>query len=133
MEHNHAYQKGFVPYGLAAFLIGITGGFSSVLGPAFVEDLGIAYSNTTWTALAQAMSAAACAPVLGKLGDRIGRRATLLLGIATYTMGNLLSALAGSLVFMMISRFVVGIGSAAIAPVVLAYIVTEVPPNQAAK
>ena len=133
MEHNHTYQKGFVPYGLAAFLIGITGGFSSVLGPAFVEDLGIAYSNTTWTALAQAMSAAACAPVLGKLGDRIGRRATLLLGIATYTMGNLLSALAGSLVFMMISRFVVGIGSAAIAPVVLAYIVTEFPEHAVAK
>lgn len=133
MEQNKMYQKGFFPYALAAFLIGITGGFSSVLAPAFVEDLGIAYSNTTWTALAQAMSAAACAPVLGKLGDRIGRRTTLLLGIGIYTLGNLFAALAGSLLFMLAARFIVGVGSAAIAPVILAYIVTEFPKNAVAK
>ena len=133
MRQNNTYKKGFIPYALAAFLIGIVGGFSTVLGPAFVQDIGIAYNNTTWTALAQAMSTAACAPVLGKLGDVIGRRTTLLLGIAIYGLGNGLSALADSLLFMMISRFIVGIGSAAVTPVVLAYIVTEFPPNAVAK
>ena len=133
MEQNNTYKTGFIPYALAAFLIGIVGGFSTVLGPAFVQDIGIAYNNTTWTALAQAMSTAACAPVLGKLGDVIGRRTTLLLGIAVYGIGNGISALADSLLFMMIARFIVGIGSAAITPVVLAYIVTEFPPNAVAK
>ena len=133
MEQNNTYKTGFIPYALAAFLIGIVGGFSTVLGPAFVQDIGIAYNNTTWTALAQAMSTAACAPVLGKLGDVIGRRTTLLLGIAIYGLGNGLSALADSLLFMMIARFIVGIGSAAVTPVVLAYIVTEFPPNAVAK
>ena len=133
MEQNNTYKTGFIPYALAAFLIGIVGGFSTVLGPAFVQDIGIAYNTTTWTALAQAMSTAACAPVLGKLGDVIGRRTTLLLGIAIYGLGNGLSALADSLLFMMIARFIVGIGSAAVTPVVLAYIVTEFPPNAVAK
>jgi len=133
MEQNNTYKKGFIPYALAAFLIGIVGGFSTVLGPAFVQDIGIAYNNTTWTALAQAISTAACAPVLGKLGDVIGRRTTLLLGIAVYGIGNGISALADSLLFMMIARFIVGIGSAAITPVVLAYIVTEFPQNAVAK
>ena len=133
MEQNNTYKTGFIPYALAAFLIGIVGGFSTVLGPAFVQDIGIAYNNTTWTALAQAMSTAACAPVLGKLGDVIGRRTTLLLGIAVYGIGNGISALADSLLFMMIARFIVGIGSAAITPVVLAYIVTEFPQNAVAK
>ena len=133
MGQNNAYKKGFIPYALAAFLIGIVGGFSTVLGPAFVQDIGIAYNNTTWTALAQAMSTAACAPILGKLGDVIGRRTTLLLGIAVYGIGNALSSLANSLLFMLAARFIVGIGSAAIAPVVLAYIVTEFPPNEVAK
>ena len=109
------------------------GGFSTVLGPSFVQDIGIAYNNTTWTALAQAMSTAACAPILGKVGDVIGRRTTLLLGIAVFTLGNVLSALANSLVFMMIARFVVGIGTAAMTPVIMAYIVTSFPPNQVAK
>ena len=133
MEQNNTYKTGFIPYALAAFLIGIVGGFSTVLGPAFVQDIAIAYNTTTWTALAQAMSTAACAPVLGKLGDVIGRRTTLLLGIAIYGLGNGLSALADSLLFMMIARFIVGIGSAAVTPVVLAYIVTEFPPNAVAK
>ena len=133
MEQNNAYKKGFIPYASAAFLIGIVGGFSTVLGPAFVQDIGIDYNNTTWTALAQAMSTAACAPILGKLGDVIGRRTTLLLGISVYGFGNTLSALANSLLFMLIARFIVGVGSAAIMPVVLAYIVTEFPPNEVAK
>jgi len=133
MEQNNAYKKGFIPYALAAFLIGIVGGFSTVLGPSFVQDIGIAYNNTTWTALAQAMSTAACAPILGKVGDVIGRRTTLLLGIAVFTLGNVLSALSNSLVFMMVARFVVGIGTAAMTPVIMAYIVTNFPQNQVAK
>lgn len=133
MEYNISYKRGFLPYALAALLIGLVGGFSTVLGPAFVQDIGIAYNNTTWTALAQAMTTAACAPILGKVGDVIGRIKTLLLGIVVFTLGNLLSALANSLVFMLVARFVVGIGTAAMGPVILAYIATEFPQDKIAK
>ena len=128
-----AYKRGFIPYALAALLIGLVGGFSTVLGPAFVQDIGIAYNNTTWTTLAQAMSTAACAPILGKVGDVIGRRKTLLFGIAVFTLGNILSALANSLLFMMIARFIVGVGTAAMGPVILAYIATEFPQDKIAQ
>ena len=133
VKHNISYKKGFIPYALAVFLIGMVGGFSTVLGPAFVQDLGIAYNNTTWTALAQAISTAACAPILGKVGDMIGRRVTLLLGITIFTLGNALSAMASSLLFMMVARFIVGIGTAAMSPVILAYIATEFPEDKIAK
>ncbi|MBQ2948001.1 MAG: MFS transporter [Clostridia bacterium] len=133
MEENRSYIKGFFPYALSAFLISIVGGFSAVLGPAFVQDMGIAYNNTTWTALAQAMSTAACAPILGKLGDVLGRRFTLLVGIIVYTLGNALAALAPSLTVMLIARFIVGVGSAAVAPVVLSYIITDFPPHAVAR
>ena len=128
-----AYKRGFIPYALAALLIGLVGGFSTVLGPAFVQDIGIGYNNTTWTALVQAMSTAACAPILGKVGDVIGRGKTLLLGVAVFTLGNVLSALANSLAFMLLARFVVGIGTAAMGPVILAYIATEFPQEKIAK
>ena len=128
-----AYTRGFIPYALAALLIGLVGGFSTVLGPAFVQDIGITYQNTTWTALAQAMSTAACAPILGKVGDVIGRRKTLLLGVAVFTLGNVLSALANSLGFMLAARFIVGVGTAAMGPVILAYIATEFPQEKRAK
>lgn len=125
--NTKSYLVGFLPYALAAFLIGIVGGFTTVLGPAFIKDLGLDYNNTTWTALAMSVSTAAFAPILGKLTDVIGRRITLLLGIAVFTLGNIMTAIAPSLLFMLIARFVVGIGSAAIAPVVMAYIISEFP------
>jgi len=135
MNHNlsHSYMKGFLPYGFAAFLVGIVGGLSTVLGPAFMQDMNLSYNNTTWTALSQAISTAAYAPILGKVGDIFERRKTLFLGIFVFFIGNLLSALATSLVFMLFSRFIVGIGVAAIAPTVMSYIITEFPPSQMAK
>ena len=135
MDHSKEtnYMKGFLPYALAAFLVGIVGGLSTVLGPAFMLDMNLAYNNTTWSALAQAISTAACAPILGKLGDIFGRRKTLLLGILVFTLGSILSALSASLLFLLIARFVVGIGTAAIAPTVMSYIITEFPPKQIAK
>ena len=125
--------KGFTPYALAAFLVGLVGGFTSLFSPAFVEELNLPYNNTTWTALAMAMSTAAFAPVLGKLGDLIGRKITLLIGIAVFTFGSVLTAIAPTLFFMLIARFIVGIGSAAIAPVVISYILKEFPPDKIAK
>jgi len=135
MEENISkpYMKGFIPYAFAALLVGLIGGFTAVLGPAFVSDIGIAYSNTTWTALSMAISTAALAPVMGKVADVSGRRTTMLLGIALFTLGNILTAIASSLVFMMIARFIVGAGTAAIAPVIMAYIVTEFPKEETAK
>ena len=127
------YIKGFIPYALAAFLVGLVGGFTSLFSPAFIEELNLPYNNTTWTALAMAMSTAAFAPVLGKLGDIIGRNITLLIGIIVFTAGSILTAIAPTLIFMLIARFIVGIGTAAIAPTVISYILTEFPPDKIAK
>ena len=106
MEYSNEtnYMKGFLPYALAAFLVGIVGGLSTVLGPSFMLDMNLAYNNTTWSALAQAISTAACAPILGKLGDIFGRRKTLLLGILVFTLGSILSALSTSLLFLLVAK-----------------------------
>ena len=127
------YQKGFIPFAIAALLVSLIGGFTAVLGPAFVAEAGIDYNNTTWISLALAMSSAACAPILGKLCDVFGRRTTLLSGIAVFAAGNVLTAIAPSLPVMLGARFVVGIGTAAISPVVMSYIVTQYPPDKMAK
>lgn len=133
MEHRFSYAKGFIPYALCAFLIGFVGGFSTVLGPAFVSDMGLAYNATTWSALAQAISTAACAPILGKLGDRIGRKTMLLFGAGLFTLGNLLTALAPAFGWILFARFLVGLGTAAMAPLIMAYIVTFFPRERVAK
>ncbi|MBR2460929.1 MAG: MFS transporter [Clostridia bacterium] len=131
--NTKSYLIGFVPYASAAFLIGIVGGFTAVLGPAFVKDIGIGYNNTTWTALATSVSTAAFAPMMGKLADVIGRRATLIIGICIFILGNIMTAIAHSLFFMLLARFAVGSGSAAIAPVILSYIISEFPEKKVSR
>lgn len=132
MNHRSISHHGFLPYALAAFLIGIVGGFSTVLGPAFVQEQHLPYSHTTWTALAQAMSTAALSPIFGRVGDCLGRRRTLVYGMVVFTLGNALSALAGHFFVMLAARFLVGVGTAAMAPAIVAYIVTQFPPDRTA-
>lgn len=127
------YIRGFIPYILGAFLIGIIGGFTSILGPAVVKDFGISYNNTTWTTLALAVSSASLAPIMGKFCDAVGRRRTLLFGLLIFTAGNFLTAIGSNLPFMLIARFTVGAGTAAVAPVVMSYIITEFPKESIAK
>ena len=128
-----AYMKGFVPYAVGAFMVGIIGGFASLLGPAFVSEIGIDYNNTAWTSLATAVSTAALAPVSGKLSDITGRKNMFVAGLGIYTLGNYLSGTADSLWSMLPARFLVGTGTAAITPAVMSYIVTEFPPEKKGK
>ena len=128
-----SYMKRFIPYALAAFLIGLVGGLTTVMGPAFVHDINLDYNNTTWTALALAVSSAVASPILGKLSDMFGRRTTLFLGMLIFILGNFLSAIASSLFFMIIARLITGIGTAAIAPTIMSFIITEFPPHAIAK
>lgn len=130
---ENSYKKRFIPYAFAAFLVGIVGGFTTLLGPAFVNDLKLPYNNTAWTSLAMAISTATFAPVFGKTADAIGKRKTLLFALAVFTLGNVLTAISSSLPFMLTARFIVGMGSAAVAPVVMSFIVTTFPKEKTAK
>ena len=133
MAEHFAYKRGFIPYALAAFLIGFIGGLTTVLGPAFVKEMNLDYNNTTWTALSLSISSAVFTPILGRFSDVIGRKKMLLIGIGIFILGNILTATAFSLITMIIARFIVGIGTAAIAPTVISYIITQFPPKSIAK
>ena len=132
-QKNKSYIRGFLPYALAAFLIGFVGGLTTVLGHAFMKEMNLDYNNTTWTALSLSISSAVFTPVLGRISDVIGKRKTLLIGMGIFTVGNILTATANSLIYMIIARFIVGIGTAAIAPTVISYIITYFLPERIAK
>ena len=72
------------------------------------------------------------APVLGNLGDRFGRRPVLLFSLFALSMDYLLMALAPSLAWLFVARFIAGIASSTWA---LAYaLVTDItPPDKRAQ
>lgn len=129
VANSKSYLKGFVPFGLAAAFVSLSGGFTASIPTNIVTAWGAESIYTTWITLAYSMGAAACAPVLGKLGDLFGRRITALGGLAAMLIGLLVIALAptGAIWLVLVGRFVVGSGAAAITPTVIAYITSEFP------
>ena len=130
LNHNdRAYIHNFIPYGVAAAVISLCGGINTALPSNVVADWGLKESMVTWFALAYSLGAAVAAPIMGKLVDIIGRRTTLLIGLGLFTAAPLLTALtpSGAVLLLMLFRFLAGIGASAIAPVVMAYIMTEFP------
>ena len=127
---NKNYMKGFVPFAMAAALVSLAGGFTASIPNNIVSAWGLDSTWVTWITLSMSMGMAACAPVLGKLGDIFGRRGAALVGIALMAIGELAIGLApdGAIWMVLAARFVVGVGAAAISPTVIAYITSEFPP-----
>ncbi len=128
---NKNYMKGFVPYAIAAAVLSLCGGFTASV-PTAISTAWSADAYLTFITLAYSLAAAAMAPIMGKLGGTLGRRKMLLAALALYGVGQLLIAIcpAGGIIPLLAFRFMVGIGAAGIAPVVMAYIMMDFPPEK---
>lgn len=132
MENSQkSYLKGFVPYAVAAAVMSLCGGFTASV-PTAISTAWSADAYLTFITLAYSLAAAAMAPIMGKLGGTIGRRKMLLYSLGLYTLGELLIAICptGAVIPLLVFRFMVGIGYAGIAPVIMAYIMMEFPPEK---
>lgn len=106
------------------------GGFTASV-PTAISTAWNADASLTFITLAYSLAAAAMAPIMGKLGGAIGRRKMLLGAMALYTVGQALIAICPQNVpLLLVFRFMVGIGAAGIAPVVMSYIMMEFPPEK---
>ncbi len=128
---DKTYLKGFIPYAVAVAVLSLCGGFTAAVPTNIGAEWDMS-SAVTFISLAYSLGAAALAPIMGKLGDIFGRRTTLLIAMGLYGLGELLIAIcpANSLMLLLLFRFVVGIGAAGVAPVVMAYIMNKFPKDK---
>ncbi|MFF7982215.1 MFS transporter [Streptomyces sp. NPDC007901] len=71
-------------------------------------------SDTVWAVTATLLAAAVATPVVGRLGDMIGKRRMLLTSIVLLVSGSVVCALADSLVPMIIGRTLQGLAAAVV-------------------
>jgi EmrB/QacA subfamily drug resistance transporter len=100
--------------------------------PRIAQDLG-GLRNTTWIALGYMIAMTVTAPLYGRLGDRYGRRDMLLMAMALFALGSLACGLAQSMLQLVASRVVQGLGGGGLIVLSQALVGELVPPRERAR
>jgi EmrB/QacA subfamily drug resistance transporter len=94
--------------------------------PTIAADLNASTSDVSWVLTAYLLSASVLTPVLGRLGDMVGKRRVLLAVLGLLAVGTLMAALAPNLPVLIAARAVQG-AAGAILPLSISIVRDELP------
>jgi EmrB/QacA subfamily drug resistance transporter len=80
--------------------------------PVIQHDLHTSASTVTWVLTAWLLSASVATPLMGRIGDMIGKERTLLIALAAIAVGCLVAALAPNIGVLIAARIIQGLGGA---------------------
>ena len=95
--------------------------------PTLVEAFGASFQEIQWVVLAYLLATTTLVVGAGRLGDLVGRRRLLLVGIGVFTAASLGCGLAPTLPVLVVARGVQGIGAAVMLPLTIALVGETVP------
>jgi len=108
----------------AQFMVIVDVSVVNVALPSIKHDLHFSQDNLQWVITAYAILFGGTLLLGGRLADLLGRRRLFMTGVAVFTVGSLLSGLAGSAGMLIATRALQGLGGALLAPAALSIIVT---------
>lgn len=94
--------------------------------PAIAKDVHASSSGITWVITAYLLSASVLTPILGRLGDMIGKRRVLLVTLVILAVGTVLAGLSTSLGLLIVARAIQG-AAGAILPLSIGIVRDELP------
>ena len=115
MRHAH---KGVVLVLLCAaqFMVVLDIAIVNVALPSIRRDLGIERGTLQWVVIAYGLTLGGFLLLGGRTADLLGRRRTLLTGLALFSSASLLAGVAGSAGLLIGARALQGLGAALIPP-----------------
>lgn len=131
---SHPTTAGHRPNSTAIIVYLSLGGLSfavlqSLVAPALStigQDLGASTSATSWVLTAYLLSASVLTPILGRLGDMIGKRKVLIVVLSILLVGAVLAALAPNLGVLIVGRALQG-AAGAVMPLSIGIVRDELP------
>jgi EmrB/QacA subfamily drug resistance transporter len=125
------YQVTFavLALGVAAFAL-----LQSLVIPVLTtvqHDLHTTQSAVTWVLTAYLLSASIMTPILGRVGDMVGKERVFVATLVALAVGSLLAAIAPSIAIMIVARVIQGIGGGMV-PVAFGIIRDEFPAEKVA-
>ena len=95
------------------------------------HDLHTSRSTVTWVLTVYLLSASVFTPILGRVGDMVGKERMLVATLASLALGSLLAGLAHSITLLIVARAIQGVGGAVL-PLSFGIIRDEFPPDKVA-
>lgn len=100
---------------IATFMTSVEVTIVTTALPAIISELhGLAFQS--WIMSAYLLTTAITTPIYGKLADTMGRRNLFQWGVLIFTLGSLFSGLSPSILLLIVSRALQGIGAGAVMP-----------------
>lgn len=78
--------------------------------PLIQDHFGTTQNTTTWVLTAYLLSASICTPLLGRIGDAVGKKRMMVVVLVALSVGSLMAALAPSIGWLLVARVVQGLG-----------------------
>ncbi|MGD0229591.1 MAG: DHA2 family efflux MFS transporter permease subunit [Syntrophorhabdales bacterium] len=120
----------FVTAGLGLLMYSIDTTVVAVAFPRFMKEFHATVLWAGWTISIYYIAVTMAMPLVGSLGDRLGRKRVFLVSLGLFTVGSLFCALAPSILFLIAFRFIQGIGGAAFLPTASGIVSEAFPENR---
>jgi DHA2 family multidrug resistance protein-like MFS transporter len=122
IEQTRGYRNRWIALAFMAIsllIISLDGTVLNLALPSIANDLGSSASQLQWIIDAYVLAIAGLLLTTGYLGDRLGRKPTLMVGLGLFALFSLGAALSNSTGMLIGMRAMMGIGAAIILPATL--------------
>ena len=113
---------GLVFISMAISLVIIDGTIVNTIFPSIIKDLRLSSTEVQWVQESYVLVFASLLLVWGTIGDRIGRRRLLIIGIFIFTAASIWAGFSTDAPSMILARIVQGIGGAMVLPTTLSLV-----------
>ena len=121
------------PVLMAVFMFALNETISNVALAYIAGSLSISMNESTWIITSYLMASGIAIALVGFMTKLLGRKTLLICAVLMFTISSLFCACSQSMVMMVLSRFLQGIGGGALLPLGQAIILETFPPNERQK
>ena len=107
-----SYQVTFTVLLLGTIAYSLLQSLVSPVLPTIQHDLHTSQNTVTWVLTAFLLSASIFTPILGRVGDMVGKEHMLVVTLAALAAGSVVAGLAHSITVLIIARAIQGVGGA---------------------
>ncbi|MCW2830953.1 MAG: transporter [Aeromicrobium sp.] len=104
------YQLTFVVLSVSVASFALLQSLVTPVLPEIQADLHTDQTTVTWVLTAYLLSASVFTPIIGRIGDKVGKERMLVFALAGLAVGSLIAALATSITPMIVARVIQGVG-----------------------